>query len=426
MMVAIAVTAAASFVGSLGAVASAVELPPAQAMLPEPPPVYRRTLVERLGLRRLLDQPTRMVVRHVERQALKSALSVLGIALAVAVMMVGRFGVDAIRYMIDVQYGVAQREDLTVTFNDPVSRRAVNDLESIRGVRYAEPFRAVPVELRHAYRTYRTEILGLSDNPRLHRVLDRSQREIRLPREGLVLTDYLGTLLDLRVGDYVSARVLEGARPVLRLPVAGFAREYLGAQGYMRLNALNAVMGEGGAISGAYLAADKSGSQAIFRALRASPRVAGVGITEVAIKAFFDSIGQIMDVFTLVSTLLAGSIAFGVVYNSARIALSERSRELASLRVLGYSRAEVSYILLGELGLLTLIAVGPGFLVGRGFCRIMVENFKSDLYRIPLIIAPATYALAAGVVFCAAILSAMLIEYRLNRLDLVSALKTRE
>lgn len=419
-------TTGAALLGTLGAVRAAARLPPAAAMRPESPPVYRQTLLERTGLRRLLDQPSRMIARHLERQPFRSLLSVTGIAAAIGIMMLGRFGGDAIRYMTDIQFNLAQREDMVVSFTDPTDGEALYSLEHTRGIRYAEPFRAVPVELIHGRRSYRTVVLGLPPGSRLHRVLGASLRPVRIPPAGILLTDYLGTLLDLHAGDHVTLRVLEGARPRLRVTVAGFANEYLGSQGYMRLDALNRLLQEGRAVSGAYLAVYGPEQTAVSRRLQTMPRVAAVSLHRSAVKSFYDTIGQTMNAFALISSILAGTIAFGVVYNSARIALSERSRELASLRVLGYSRSEVAYILVGELAVLTLLAIGPGFLIGRGLCWVLAEGFKSDLYRIPLVLASDTYGFAAAGVFLAAAVSALLIVRRLDRVRLVEALTTRE
>lgn len=423
---AVGATVGAALVGTLGAVRNAALLPPAEAMRPEPPPVYRQTLLERTALRRWLDQPSRMIFRHLERSALKSSLSVLGISAAIGIMVLGRFGGDAITYMVTVQFDIAQQEDMTATFTEPTDAGALYSLRNTAGVRYAEPFRAIPVELVNGHRSYRTVLQGFEPGNRLHRVLDRDLEPVRLPAAGVMLTDYLAGRLGLAVGDRVRVRVLEGARPVLEIPVAGFAREYLGAQGYMRLDALNRALGEGGAISGAYLAVAGGDREQVADALQDMPRVAGVSLRERTIQSFHDTIGEIMGVFSLVSSVLASTIAFGVVYNSARIALSERSRELASLRVLGYSRGEVAYIILGELAVLTLIAIPPGFLIGRGLSWLLAQGFESDLYRIPLVIGADTYGFAALGVLASAVLSAVLIIRRLNRLSLVDALKTRE
>lgn len=426
VLAAAGISAAAAVAGTLHAVRQAVKLPPAQAMHAEPPAVYRVTLVERLGVQRLLSQPGRMILRNLERRPFKALLSIIGIALACAIMTVGSFQEDAVDYMIDVQFSLSQREDLTVTLTEPTSRRALFAVQALPGVTYAEPFRAAPVVLRFGHRQYRTGLQGLPADSHLQRLLDSDLQLIKLPPAGVVLTDYLGQQLGVQPGDTLSVEVLEGERIQTQVTVAALVSQFVGVGAYMDLDALNRLLGEGAAISGLWLAVDSAATAAVYSELKTLPRVAAVMARQDAIDSFYETMGENLLVFTFINTLLAGTIAFGVVYNSARIALSERSRELASLRVLGFTRGEVAYILLGELALLTLLALPPGFLIGRGLCAYLAANMASDLYRIPLITEPSTYAFAASVVLAATLVSGLLVWRRLARLDLVAVLKTRE
>jgi putative ABC transport system permease protein len=420
------VSVAAAVLGAMQAVLRAALLPPAEAMRPEPPERFRETAIERMGLKRLLSQPARMIARHIARRPVKSLLSISGIAFACAILMVGRFQEDALDFMVDVEFRAAQKEDLTVAFVEPVSRRAIHELRGMTGVEFAEPYRTVPVRFRSGNRAYRTSLRGIEPDARLYRLLDTALRPIEIPSSGMLLTDQLGKILGVRAGDRVIVEALEGKRPVRELFVAALVKQYVGVSAYMDLSALNRFMDEGEAISGAYLFVDKRHLPGIYRELKGMPRVAGTAIREVEIRSFYDTLGETLFIFTFINTLLAGTIAFGVVYNSARIALSERSRELASLRVLGYTRGEISYILLGELGVITLAAIVPGFLIGRGLCGYIATNLASDLYRVPLILEADTYAFAATVVLVSACVSGLVVRRRLDRLDLVAVLKTRE
>jgi putative ABC transport system permease protein len=420
------VSAAAAVLGTLHSVRKAALLPPAQAMRPEPPAVYRETLAERLGLKRLLSQPARMIIRHIERRPVKSLLSITGIAFACAIMMVGSFQKDAVDYMVDVQFGLSQREDLSVTFVEPTSRRALHELQSIQGIEYGEVFRTVPARLMFGHRSYRTAIQGMESGGDLQRLLDTGLKPIVLPSSGIVLTDQLGEMLGIREGDTLTVQVLEGNRPEFSVPVAALVSQYIGVSAYMELASLNRLMREGNAISGAYLAVDSRYLPEIFDKLKTMPRIAGTEMREKAITNFYETMGETILIFTFINTLLAGIIAFGVVYNSARIALSERSRELASLRVLGFTRGEISYILLGELSVLTLAAIPLGFLIGRGMCAYIAETLKTDLFRIPLVLEADTYAFAATVVLVSACLSGLIVRHRLDHLDLIAVLKSKE
>ncbi|WP_303907324.1 ABC transporter permease, partial [Thiohalomonas denitrificans] len=393
---------------------------------PEQPANYRPTMIERIGAQRFFDQPSRMIIRHLERRPLKSLLSVLGIAMAGAILMVGAFQEDAIDYMIDVQFGLSQRQDLMITFTDPAGRRSLFELATLPGVLRAEPFRSVSVRLRAGHRTWRTAIQGYENGGELYRTLDADLQPIELPPEGLLLTRHLGEQLGVKAGDSITVEVLEGAQPVRSVPVVGLVNEFIGLSGYMEIGALNRLMDEGHVISGAFLAVDPAHLQGVFDDLQRRPRVLGVSQRDTSIKAFEETMGETILVFAFINVLLAGSIAFGVVYNSARITLSEHARELASLRVLGFTRGEISYILIGELALLTLAAIPLGFVIGYGFAWLIAENLTSELYRIPLVLEATTYGFSATVVLIAALISGEIMRRRLYQLDLVAVLKTRE
>jgi len=282
------------------------------------------------------------------------------------------------------------------------------------------------VRLQFEQRSHRTTLKGVPSGGDLQRLLDADLRLLTLPADGVVLTDYLGQLLGVRPGDRLIVEVLEGGRPVREVTVAGLVKEYLGVAGYMDLAGLNRLLREGPAISGAYLAVDDRDRPELYRRLGEIPRIAGTAIREQEIRNFHQTMEQTMLFFTFIATLFAVIIAFGVIYNSTRIALTERSRELASLRVLGFTRGEISYILLGELGLLALLAIPLGFGIGRAICAVFVNGAQSELYRIPLIIHPSTYAFAATVVLISALLSGLLARRKLDRLDLIAVLKTRD
>jgi putative ABC transport system permease protein len=427
ILIALAVGGGAGLGGTLFAVLKATRLPPAEGMRPETPVAYRATIVERLGLQRFLNQPSRMIVRHIERRPVKSLLTLFGIACAGGLMMVGNYQRGAIDFMVDVQFRQAAREDLSVTFIEPTASKALHEIASLPGVLQVEGFRDVAANLRFQNYHYRTSLSGIQAEGRLHRSLDSQLKPVKVPPDGVILTDHLATnILHVKPGDILTVEVLEGRRQVLRIPVQGITKQYLGVSAYIRQDVLNTLLREGDVVSGAYVSHEPDRSGPLYQALHDRPRVLGLVAHATAIRSFYATLGEFVLFFNMVSTLLAGIIAFGVVYNSARISLSERSRELASLRVLGFTRGEIAYILLGELALLTLAAIPVGFLVGVGLCGILVVSFESDLYRLPLVLAANNYALSASVVVVSALLSGLLAWHRLGRLDLIGVLKTRE
>ncbi len=426
VMIATLITALAALAGTVFAVRRAVRLPPAQAMRPEPPPVYRATLIERFGVQRYLSQPSRMILRHVERRPVKSALSVLGMAFAGGIVISGTFMTDAVDFMVEAEFRMARREDITVNFTEATSYAAVYELAALPGVTRVEPVRVVPVRLRHGHHSYRTTIQGLLRDGDLHRTLDTQLQPVSFPPDGIVLTDYLGERLGLKLGDTLTVEVLDGSRPQREIPVVGFVQQYIGTGGYMDITALNRLLHEDRAISGAYLAVDAQFSEDVYARLKQIPRVAAVQVNELAIRNYYASIGDLLLTFMGFISGLAGAITFGVVYNSARITLSERSRELASLRVLGFTRGEIGYILLGELALLTLAAIPLGFLVGRWLSAHFIANIHQELFRVPLVLNADTFALAALIVLLSALVSGLIVRRHLDRLDLIAVLKTKE
>ena len=420
------ISAAAGVGGTLAVIRRAVQLPPAEAMRPEPPGNFRPLLLERMGLTEWVPPAARMVLRHLERRPLKALLSSVGMGLAVAILILGRFSADSLDFLMDVQFRLAQRQDLSVSFIEPTSGRALHEIEHLPGVRYTEPYRAVPVKLRFRYHERRAVIMGIPPQPRLNVLIDKDLKPFRLPPEGLVLNTKLAQLLGVGVGDIVQVHVLEGARPVRDIPVASLAQEYLGTAAYMNLSALNRVMREGPTVSGAHLMSDARLTGRLYSQLKHTPRVAGVSIKEASVRSFHDTVSENLLQMQTFNVIFATIIAFGVVYNTARIALSERGRELASLRVIGFTRAEISGILLGELAVLTLMALPLGTGIGFVLAWITARNLDTEMYRIPLVINASTYGFAISVVILAAVISGLIVRRKLDHLDLIAVLKTRE
>jgi putative ABC transport system permease protein len=422
---AVAVAFVAAALGAAVAVRRAIAVPPAEAMRPEPPARYRPSIAER-ALRGRLTHTTRMVLRNIERQPVRAAASVLGIAFGVAILAVGFFFIDALDQVVAMQFEVVQRQDVTVTFFEPASAGAFHELAGLPGVLHAEPLRTVPARIRFGHRERRLGVTGLPAAPTLARIVDRSGRVARLPDEGLVVSQTLADILGLHRGDEVVLEVLEGARPIRRAVVTDLVDEYFGIPVYMEIQALRRLMREGGTVSGAYLQVDDAFLPALHRRLKATPRVAAVSLTRTALANFRDVMAVNTQVTTAINLVFASIIAFGVVYNAARISLSERSRELASLRVLGFTRAEISLVLLGELAVLTLAALPLGLVIGWLLGLVIVSSFNSEVYRLPLMVTPAAMAWSCLGVIAAAAVSGLAVRRKLDHLDLVAVLKSPE
>jgi len=417
---------AAAVGGALGAMRRVVRLPPADAMRPATPPTYRPALLERLGLARRVPPSLRMIVRDMERRPARVAATAAGIAGSVAILVAGTWWGDAIDYLLDVELRMREHQHVMLQLVEPVATSARFDLARLPGVLDAEIERTAAVRLSNGWRSDRTVIIGLPADGRLRRLLDDRLRTVALPDSGIVLNAPLARRLGLRVGDSVEVEFLQGERRRQPVPVVALVNESMGLLAYMDRDALNRLLGEGDAFSGARLRIDSAERALFMQAVKQVPRVATVLEIGPVIRSFRETSGRYVLVFTSVLSVMAALIAIGVVYNSARIALAEREWELASLRVLGMTRGEVSMLLLGELALIVAAALPPGWLAGYWLSYAIAEMIRPETFTIPLVIQPGTYAFATLVVLGAAAASALVVRRRIDRLDLVSALKTRD
>ncbi|MEM6614432.1 MAG: FtsX-like permease family protein, partial [Cyanobacteria bacterium P01_C01_bin.72] len=426
LVTAIIVSYAAAAIASIVAVIRAVVLPPAQGMRPEPPAEFKPTIVERLGLQRLFSAAGRIVLRNLERKPIQAGLSIVGISMAVAILIMGNYMKDAVIYMMDFQFRQVQREDMTIVFNEPRPSRTRFEVANLPGVIYAEPFRLVSARLRFEHHTYRTALTGIPPQGKLRRLMDKNLSTVNLPSDGIVMTTKLAEILNVRSGDRLTVEVLEASRPIRQVTVVGLVDELLGVQAYIDIQTLNRLMREGATISGAYLAVDSHQANTLYAELKQIPAITGISTREASLKSFQDISAENLQIMTNFLVFFACIITLSVVYNSARIALSERSRELASLRIMGFSKAEVAFILLGEQAILTLLAIPLGYAIGYILSAFMSAAYNTELYRLPLIITNSNYAFAFIVVAIASLVSGLIIRRQINHLDLIAVLKTRE
>jgi putative ABC transport system permease protein len=424
----VGISVIAAVVGAWQAVQGAIALPPAEAMRPEAPHSFRPTLIERLGLQRFFSPVGRMILRNLERRPVQALVSILGIALAVAILVVGQFFSDAMQHIINVQFRTIQREDMTLVFNEPRSATIASELAHLPGVLRVEPFRTIAARLRFEHHQHRSGIIGLPADSQLRNLVNRDLNPVELPPNGQMLTTKLAEILGANVGDVITVEVLEGDRPTRQIPLVGTVDELIGVSAYMTRSALNRLMREGEVYSGAYLMVDELQIPNLYQKVKRLPAIASVTQRQTSIDQFQETIATSFGVFTGVLVIFACAIAFGVIYNAARIAFSERSRELATLRIIGFTQAEIATILLGEQALLTVTAMPVGSIFGYWLAAILcqIPTYNSELYRIPLVITRSTYSFAIIVITIAAIASGIFIGQQLKHLDLIAVLKAQE
>lgn len=419
------IVAVTAVLGTLTAIGTTVRLSPAEAMRPPSPGRYRRALLERVPRLRLAPA-LRMILRNVERRPLRAAVTVGGIAAAVSIVIMGNFFRDAIEAIIDAQFNVAMRSDVTVWTTEPVAGTAARELARLPGVLQVEPGRRVAVRFVNGARSEKGSIDGHARAAVLQRVVDVDGRTVPAGTHGLLMTDRLASKLGLQPGDTVTVEVREGKREVRQVVLERTVRDMMGMNAFMRRDDLNALLGDGDLANAFHMAVQRDALVGVLDATQEFPRVAGAFSKSTMLRNMQEISARNILIMSSILTAFAVVIAVGVVYNNARIALAERSWELASLRVLGFTRAEVSLLLLGELALGIAIALPLGMAMGWSLTHAVVTLMRSDQFLFPVVIQPRTYAWASIAVVAAGVASALVVRRRIDRLDMVAALKTRE
>jgi putative ABC transport system permease protein len=416
----------AAVLGASRALRDVVKLAPAVAMQPPAPQLFRKLLPERISLEKFFSQPFVMTVRNVTRRPLRAAFTMLGMASATAILIVSIFVRDTMEHLIDVTYFIADRQDATISFVEKRQADVVQQIGRFPGVLAAEPYREVPVRIRNGSVERRIIVSGRPRRADLNRIIDINLQPVVLPESGLAISSMLAQVLGVKAGDSVEIDLLEGVRRTVSVPIAALVEDYFGIRGMMDSEALARLMRESPTVTSVNLSLDQNQREAFYAAVKGTPIISGLGLQRVSLANFRQSIALLITTMASIYTALATVIAFGLVYNSARISLSERARELASLRVLGFTRGEVLWILLLELAALTIVAQPPGWLMGYGLAWVMQTRLAGELMRVRLVVESPTYILASAIIFAAAIASALVVRARVNRLDLVAVLKTRD
>jgi len=412
--------------GVISAVRRAANLPPAEAMRPEPPANFRPALIERLGLKRLLSHSFRIAMRNLERRPMQALFTVAGLALATALLILPNTFKAGIREVLEFQWDVVQRQDVNLGLVEPSSARTANELAQLPGVTSLEPSRSAAVRIHFQGRSRQIALRSLLPGGQHSRAVDASGHEISPSENGLIMSAKLASVLGAKIGDSMIVEALEGRRPIKSIPLVATAEDFTGIAAYMELHAINRFLQEGDVITGASIGLDMSRRAEFLAALKEIPRVSTVAIKESMRQSFRETTAQSMGLIQTIYLTFAVIVAFGVIYNNARISLAERARELATLRVIGMTQREVGAVLVIELVILAGVAVPLGLLLGTGLTTIVVGSINTETIRLPLVFTTYTYSFAVVTVAIASTLSALFVLRQLKQIDLIAALKAPE
>ena len=422
----VAISLAAGSLGVLTALQEVVGLAPAVAMRPAAPRGFRRSWIEAVLRGKAVTARSMMMLRNTAGRPFRSVLTVIGVAFAVPMMVLGIFWRDAIDQMVELQFHLVERGNTSITFPHPMDRAIIRDLARLPGVLAVEGQRIVPVRLRAGHRSYLTSVIGLSTGDELRRPHDAALRPIAASPDGITLTRRLAERLEMKPGDVITVETMEGRRSKRDVPVSAIVDESIGMASYMDIDTLNHLTAEGAVVSAASMYVEPAELPSLGLAFKNLPTVESVTMKAYTLSSFLEKIAGLVFVSAGILTAFATIITVGVVYNSARISLQERAWELASLRVLGFTRGEVASILFGEFAVEIALGIPIGLWLSRGIIELIAKFHSNESFQIPPVIAPRTYLIAAGVVLTAAAASALVVRRRVDQLDMVAALKARE
>jgi len=417
---------AAAVIGAMRSVLKTTKLSPAVAMSPPAPTRFKQNIFDKLGHMLGARQPVMMIIRSITRWPMRASLTALGISMSVATMIASLFMFDSVDVLMESAFFQSNRQQVTLSLAQPQSRAVLADVENLSGVLRAEGMRTVAAKLSNGHLSRLVGVEGRDPGMDLSRVLDARNSKIVFPEQGVVISDRLANHLDAVIGDELEMEVLQGQRGTYRVAVTGIIQKYFGIGAYMDLDFLSALLQQQPLVNAVNVSIDATRIEELYSDVKSAPNIGGIVRWDQIRQGFSDTIAESSSVTTTIYSLIASLIVVGVVYNSARILLSERARELASLRILGFTRSEVSFILMGELIFLTIVAIPIGFMIGYALAGLIVSSFSSDMFTLPLHVSRGTYGYAGIVAFTASTASALLVSRRVNRLDLVAVMKTRE
>lgn len=415
-------------IGAIAAARMAARIRPAESMRPAAPVFGSRTILERIpALWNRLGFISKMIARNLARSPVRAAFNVFGVAVSCLVLMIAFFSSNAMDYMINFQFTEVQREDVTVNLTREMGKEALYEFQRMDHVRRVEPILLYPFTLRNGWKEKDVLITGLSEDALLQRLIDTDHNLVKLHGDGIVLSDYLAGQLGVAPGQEIEAEPLMGRLEKKKIvPVDGVTAQYLGNSVYMTIDSLSRLLDEPLAMNAVLVQTDPGGADLLNNHLKDIATVAAVAVKARMLQSLMDTLAMSMRIMNTMMIGFAFAIAFAIIYNVTIVSLTERERELASLRVLGFTQQETGSILYRENAVLGVLGIIVGLPLGVVYCRFMVYAFTTDLYRFPFYIAPSSYVITSALAIGFVLIANLAVRRRIGRLDMVEVLKSRE
>ncbi|MCX7921241.1 MAG: FtsX-like permease family protein [Clostridia bacterium] len=403
-----------------------LSIQPAEAMRSERPTSGKRIFLERIKLIwGSLNFGWKMSIRNIFRSRQRSIFTILGFIFTIMLFMISIFFIDSIDNILVQHFYKFQQQDYKIVFSKPASYYDALELSKVKGVRRSEPIMEIPVEIKKGWNKKNTLLVGLVDDNSFYNLIDENQRPIQLPNDGMLMAKSIADRLMVKAGDTVTVRFFAGTVKEKDVKVAGIVKQYTGFSCFMSLKQEGSLLEEGNFATGALIKADKGMYSAVKEELFKIP---GVEVLENRLNDYkaFTKFLELTYMFIALMVLFASIMGFAIIFNTTVINITERRREFASLKVLGYTRGEVENVILRENLLLGFIALLPGALVGRLMCGMLGKMFVNDLFVLDVLVYPRTYIMAFASIFVFIICAQMANRNSISGLDMVEVLKNRE
>jgi putative ABC transport system permease protein len=423
----IAISVLFAVAGTAKGVWKVLRLHPAEAMRPRPPERGSAMFLERFGgLWRRLSFRTHIALRSLARNPGRTATGVIACTLAGAIIMTGLIMRDSVWFMVDFQFDYVAHSDVDVGLRDERSLEALAEAQALPGVDYAEPVLGLVCDVRHGTQARRMSVTGLWPGRRLLTPMREDLRAIAIPEDGVVLSRKLAEILGAGVGDRLELRPVRGRRETVAVPVRSVVDSFLGLDCYADLRYLSGLVGEYEAMNSVQMLVDPSRRNELYAALKQLPNIQSVSVRANARANIQDTLVRSLNFSLSILIGFAGVIALGSMLNAALIEIADRTRDIATFRVLGYDAGAIAGIFLRQAGILLVVGLVLAMPVAYVLVHLLALAYNTELFRLPVLIRPGTVLMSCAVMAVFAAVSQFVVYRQVRGLDWLEGIKIKE
>ena len=400
---------------------------PSEAMREKSPQSGKKIIVEKIDLIwRNISYLEKIIIRNLFRYKKRALLISIGVIFSSAILLVALSMSDSMNFMIKQQYGNIQDYDIKVKLSKLISVEELNNIKNITHVKELEPVLETGVEISNGWKSKNVGFTALVKDPQMYKVEDKNGNAISIPKNGILISEKLANTLGVKVNDSVNIKFYFPGKDKKEMVVKGIVVQYLGLSTYTSMDNLNGILGEGMIASSAVLKLDNINFEnEVKDKLRDMPNVTSVESKTDSLNALLKTMGG-MEASIGVYIILSGILLIAVLYNIATINIFERQRELATLKVLGFTNNEVKKLIFNENYIIVIFGMIIGLPFGKWLGAYLMASSSTDAYTIPYIIEIKTYIIAIILTLLFTAITNLTLMKKIKALDMIEVLKNKE